>query len=111
MDSGGKVGSAAGDPAETEEEELVEEPLVDADFDLVRSRGANVHAVPSPAGELLNQYRIFQICVETQAGVLVSVAFVPVRRVSGQFANTRVLGCSAPASVFIIRILCLLGFV
>nr|XP_010936291.1 SWI/SNF complex subunit SWI3D [Elaeis guineensis] len=50
VDSGGKGGSAAGDPAEAEEEELVEEPLVDADFELVRSRGANVHAVPAPAG-------------------------------------------------------------
>ncbi|XP_008790351.1 SWI/SNF complex subunit SWI3D [Phoenix dactylifera] len=49
-DSGGKGGSAAADPAEAEVEELVEEPLVDVDFDLVRSRGANVHAVPTPAG-------------------------------------------------------------
>ncbi|KAJ0981916.1 hypothetical protein J5N97_010171 [Dioscorea zingiberensis] len=48
----GKVASLAGDLIEIEEDEMVqaEEPVVDTEFDAVRSRGADVHVVPTHAG-------------------------------------------------------------
>ncbi|KAM0937906.1 putative transcription factor MYB/SANT family [Dioscorea sansibarensis] len=48
----GKVGSLAGDLIEVEDDEMLqaEEPIVDAEFDAVRSRGADVHVVPTHAG-------------------------------------------------------------
>ncbi|URD74538.1 Zinc finger, ZZ type [Musa troglodytarum] len=42
--------SADGGQIKAEEEEVSEEPLVDVEFEAIRSRGASVHAVPTPAG-------------------------------------------------------------
>ncbi|CAD5189858.1 unnamed protein product [Musa acuminata subsp. malaccensis] len=46
----GTDASASGGPIKAEEEEEVEEPLVDVEFEAVRSRGVDVHAVPTAAG-------------------------------------------------------------
>ncbi|WOK92280.1 hypothetical protein Cni_G00971 [Canna indica] len=48
--AGGKDPSSREGVIKEEEEEVVEEPLVDKEFEAVRSRGSNVHAVPTPAG-------------------------------------------------------------
>ncbi|CAD5183706.1 unnamed protein product [Musa acuminata subsp. malaccensis] len=45
-----KDASADGGQIKAEEEEVSEEPLVDVEFEAIRSRGASVHAVPTPAG-------------------------------------------------------------
>lgn len=49
-DAGGKDAFSA-DGSIKVEEEVVQEQLVDKEFEAVRSRGAKVHAVPTPAGE------------------------------------------------------------
>ncbi|RWW89110.1 hypothetical protein BHE74_00001916 [Ensete ventricosum] len=51
----GTDASASGGPIKAEEDEDVEEPLVDVEFEAVRSRGVDVHAVPTAAGELSDQ--------------------------------------------------------
>ncbi|XP_074572186.1 SWI/SNF complex subunit SWI3D [Curcuma longa] len=49
LDAGGKDAFSA-DGSIKAEEEVVQEQLVDKEFEAVRSRGAKVHAVPTPAG-------------------------------------------------------------
>ncbi|URE19909.1 Zinc finger, ZZ type [Musa troglodytarum] len=55
LEARGTGASASGGPIKAEEEEEVEEPLVDVEFEAVRSRGVDVHAVPTAAGELSDQ--------------------------------------------------------
>ncbi|CAL9128652.1 unnamed protein product [Musa textilis] len=50
LEARGTGASASGGPIKAEEEEEVEEPLVDVEFEAVRSRGVDVHAVPTAAG-------------------------------------------------------------
>ncbi|XP_072991015.1 SWI/SNF complex subunit SWI3D [Typha latifolia] len=49
-DGGGNGMAVVGDPAGGGEEEMAEEPLVDPEFEAVRSRGVNVHVIPTFAG-------------------------------------------------------------
>lgn len=59
-----KVGPAGGGSIGDEVVELVpvDEPIVDAEFDLVRSRGSGVHVVPTPAGEFKDQLLKSSLC-------------------------------------------------
>ena len=43
----------------------MDEPIVDPEFDLVRSRGSDVHVVPTPAGEFKDQVEMPVICLLT----------------------------------------------
>lgn len=54
------AGAVSSGPIEVDEEVVVplDEPIVDAEFDLVRSRGREVHVVPTPAGEFEDRFHL-----------------------------------------------------